>query len=251
MPDDAIKIHIAVSNAAFAHVPVSRDTHPPISSWCVYSVHKFFLPLSAESRLRRPVEASNAYTLTITGFVGDTYTSDNQTADGTTWWRPSSPPISAEIRPRRLVRADNTPVRTGFTRDAYTLSDETVNGRTWRRPSFSCRYRQKASFVGPWESATRRIEPAKPARRTRWLMKQSTAQHGGIRISLPISTESRTHRSVGDGNTSVRAGFAGSTYTPAIKMADRAKKLDYYYYRSFTQFLHRMLSYRHIQYGGT
>ena len=52
--------------------------------------HKFFLPLSAESRLRRPVEASNAYTLTITGFVGDTYMSDNQTADDTTWRRPFS-----------------------------------------------------------------------------------------------------------------------------------------------------------------
>ena len=39
-------------------------------------------------------------------------------------------PISAEIRQRRLVRADNTPVRTGFTRDTYTLTDEMVDGTT-------------------------------------------------------------------------------------------------------------------------
>ena len=43
---------------------------------------------------------------------------------------------------------------------------------------------EKSDFVDLWESGTRRIEPAKPGRRTRWLMKQSTAQHGGIRISL-------------------------------------------------------------------
>jgi hypothetical protein len=81
-------------------------------------------------------------------------------------------------------------------------------------------------------------------------MKQSTVHHGGIRLSMPISTESRTRRSVGDGNMSVRAGFAGSTYTPANKMADRATKLDYYY-RIFTRFLRRMLSFRHIYHGGT
>jgi len=63
--------------------------------------HKFFLPLSAESRLRRPVEASNAYTLTITGFVGDTYTSDNQTADDTTWRRPFSLSKLAKSQLRR------------------------------------------------------------------------------------------------------------------------------------------------------
>ena len=136
MPDDVIEIHIAVSNAAFAHVPVSRDTHPPISSWCVYSVIKSqnFPTAIGRKPASRPVEASNAYTLTITGFVGDTYTSDNQTVDGTTWWRPFSLPISAEVRPRRLVRADNTPMRTGFTRDVYTLADETVDDTTWRRP---------------------------------------------------------------------------------------------------------------------
>ena len=71
MPDDAIEIHIAVSNAAFAHVPVSRDTHPPISFWCVYSVieSQVFPTVIDRKRLRRPVEASNTYTLTITGFV--------------------------------------------------------------------------------------------------------------------------------------------------------------------------------------
>ena len=40
MPDDVIEIHIVASNAVFAHVPVSRDTHPPISFWYVYSVIK-------------------------------------------------------------------------------------------------------------------------------------------------------------------------------------------------------------------
>ena len=38
MPDDVIEIHIVASNAVFAHVPVSRDTHPPILFWYVYSV---------------------------------------------------------------------------------------------------------------------------------------------------------------------------------------------------------------------
>jgi hypothetical protein len=133
--------------------------------------HKFFLPLSAESRLRRPVEASNAYTLTITAFVGDTYTSDNQTADDTTWRRPLSLTKLAksqlrqqdsatpgmrthrlmirptaqhggvsflcqlvEIRPRRLTRAGNTPAKFGYAGDAYTLADETVDGTTWWCP---------------------------------------------------------------------------------------------------------------------
>ena len=40
MPENATEIHVAVSNAAFAHAPVSRDTHPMISSWCAYSFIK-------------------------------------------------------------------------------------------------------------------------------------------------------------------------------------------------------------------
>ena len=42
MPDDVIEIHIVASNAVFAHVhvPVSRDKHPLISFWYVYSVIK-------------------------------------------------------------------------------------------------------------------------------------------------------------------------------------------------------------------
>ena len=40
MPENATEIHVAVSNAAFAHAPVSRDTNPMISSWCAYSFIK-------------------------------------------------------------------------------------------------------------------------------------------------------------------------------------------------------------------
>jgi hypothetical protein len=55
-------------------------------------------------------------------------------------------------------------------------------------------------------------------------MKQSTVHHGGICLSLLISAESRTRRSVGDGNTSVKGGSAGSTYTPANNMANGATR---------------------------
>ena len=45
-----------------------------------------FLPISTESRLCRPVGASNAYMPALTG---NTYTPANEAADGPTWWRPS------------------------------------------------------------------------------------------------------------------------------------------------------------------
>ena len=44
------------------------------------------LPISAESRLRRPVGAGNANT--PAGFADDAYTPANENADGTTWRRP-------------------------------------------------------------------------------------------------------------------------------------------------------------------
>ena len=64
MPDDVIEIHIVASNAVFAHVPVSRDTHPPISFWYVYSVIKSQVfptaigrkPASSVTRTRRTIK---------------------------------------------------------------------------------------------------------------------------------------------------------------------------------------------------
>ena len=49
--------------------------------------------------------------------------------------------------------------------------------------SFPCRYRQKTDYAGPWErkTLTRRREPVSLVTRTRRLMKQPTAQHGGAR----------------------------------------------------------------------
>ena len=176
--------------------------------------HNFFLPLSAESRLRRPVDASN------------THTSDIKTGDGTTWWRPFSPadigksrfrriagagntlartgeagdaytlvnyltdfttwrhlfPLSklAKSQLRRLMRAGNTPTRFGYAGDAYTLFNDSADGTTWRRP-FSLSNWQKFGHFGSWEPATRRRDSATPVTRTPWLMKQSTTQHGGAR----------------------------------------------------------------------
>ena len=85
-----------------------------------FSNHKFFLPLSAESRLRRSVDASN------------THTSDIKTGDGTTWWRPFSPADIGKSRFRRIVGAGNTPARTGEAGDAYTLNNQMADGTTWR-----------------------------------------------------------------------------------------------------------------------
>ena len=50
--------------------------------------------------------------------------------------------------------------------------------------SLPCRYRQNTGFAGPWEWATltRRREPSSPVTRTHRLMKQPTAQHGGVRM---------------------------------------------------------------------
>ena len=46
-----------------------------------------YLPISAESRFRRPVGVGNAYTPARAGFAGDAHTPANEKADGTTWLR--------------------------------------------------------------------------------------------------------------------------------------------------------------------
>ena len=46
-----------------------------------YKIIINYLPISAESRLRRPVGADNAYMPARAGFVGNTYTPANEAAD--------------------------------------------------------------------------------------------------------------------------------------------------------------------------
>ena len=53
-----------------------------------------------------------------------------------------------------------------------------------------------------------------------------------------ILTESRTRRSVRGGNTSVRAGFADSTYTPANNMADGATRCQSHKARLLLPYFH-------------
>ena len=122
----------------------------------------FPLQISKESRLCRSVGAGlwvagNAYTPAGAGYPGDAHTPANETADDTTWRRPSFPVDIGKSRLRRLVEAVNayTPVEAGFASDAYTPVNEMADGTTWRPPSFHTNIGRKPAF------------PALPARGSR------------------------------------------------------------------------------------
>ena len=133
MPDDAVEIHIVVSNAVFAHVPVSRDTHPPISLWCVYSVieSKNFLPLSAgkpASPARGGQQRLHAGNIPASSATRTRWTIKWLTAQHGGIRFLCQKLAKSQIR--RIMRTGNTPARFSFAGDTYTSNNQTTDGTT-------------------------------------------------------------------------------------------------------------------------
>ena len=190
--------------------------------------HKFFPPLSAEIRFRRPVGASNAYTLTRAAFAINMYALVQHGGA-----RLPPLPISAKGRfhqsmgGRQRLHADESQLRRQHAHIgcwngrrhnmAAPNSPVDINCNSaspakcrWKRlhrwhvhvgqsngrrhnvavSVFLCQNWQNAGFAGSWEPAKCRRDSATTVTRTRHLMIRPMAQHGGFYLPCQYQQKS-------------------------------------------------------------